>query len=84
MPKIFVGSHIERKDEYEKENNRLPISKEMAQKMIEEECNCKYMECSALTQKGLKDVFDEAIRTAIKSKVKPVIKKKEESSCSLM
>jgi Ras-related C3 botulinum toxin substrate 1 len=59
--------------------------RETARKIIEEEFQCKYMECSALTQEGLKGVFDEAMRMVIQKKIKPIVKKKKESSsCSLI
>lgn len=59
--------------------------RETARKIIEEEFQCKYMECSALTQEGLKGVFDEAMRMVIQKKLKPIVKKKKErSSCSLI
>ena len=42
------------------------------------------MECSALTQNGLKNIFDEAMRTVLKSKLTPMVKKKKESGCNLI
>ena len=36
-----------------------------AQQMVEDVGAVAYVECSALTQEGLKNVFDEAIRAAL-------------------
>jgi cell division control protein 42 len=46
-------------------NKQKPISIEQGEKLQKELRAVKYVECSALTQKGLKNVFDEAILAAL-------------------
>ncbi len=87
VPKIFVGNKVDLREEYQlikKDPKEAPIQKETARKVIEDEFQCKYMECSALTQNGLKEVFDEAMRTVLKTKAKPIVKKKKEAGCQLI
>lgn len=52
-----------------------PISYTQAVQLAKDIGSAKYLECSALTQKGLKNVFDEAIRVVLSPPARPKKKK---------
>ncbi|XP_052218364.1 cdc42 homolog [Dreissena polymorpha] len=69
-PFILVGTQVDLRDNYFElqrlqKNRQKPVSYEMGLRLANRVgANC-YVECSALTQKGLKAVFDNAILAVI-------------------
>jgi len=66
-PIILVGTKLDLRDHEDtisalKENNQSPISTSKGEKLAKEISAYKYVECSALTQKNLMLVFEEACR----------------------
>lgn len=69
-PFLLVGTCVDlRNDDTSIEklakNKQKPISVDKAEELATKLKAVKYVECSALTQKGLKNVFDEAILAAL-------------------
>ncbi|KAK3586055.1 hypothetical protein CHS0354_033177 [Potamilus streckersoni] len=78
-PIILVGTKLDLREDKEtierlREKKLTPIAYAQGLTMAKEIHAVKYLECSALTQKGLKQVFDEAIRAVMNPK--PLPKKK--------
>jgi len=85
IPIIIVGTQIDLRDDpivSEKldRQNKKPVSLEEGEQFARDMNVLKYVECSALTQKGLKNVFEEAIMAAI---ITPSAKKSEKR-CKLL
>lgn len=70
VPCIIVGTQIDLRDDAAAiskltRNRQKPISFESGERLAKELNAIKYLECSALSQCGLKNVFDEAILASI-------------------
>ncbi|KAL3317663.1 Rho GTPase protein rac1 [Cichlidogyrus casuarinus] len=83
-PIILVGLKADLKDNKDileelAKKKQTPITTPMALCMAKEIKAVRYMECSALTQVGLKNVFDEAIRAVLVP-----APKKSKSKCVLL
>ncbi|KAG5666582.1 hypothetical protein PVAND_014600 [Polypedilum vanderplanki] len=82
-PFILVGTQVDLREDINildklAKNKQKPISTDQAERLGKELKCAKYIECSALTQKGLKDVFDEAILATFDQNTK------SSSSCDLL
>ncbi|KAL3234915.1 Cell division control protein 42 [Nakaseomyces bracarensis] len=84
VPCLIVGTQVDLRDdkviiEKLRKQRLRPITAEQGERLARELRAVKYVECSALTQRGLKNVFDEAIVAALEP---PVIKKSKK--CTIL
>jgi len=84
-PILLIGTKIDLREDKEAlqalaENGHSPMKREQGQKLANKIRAVKYLECSALTQRGLKQVFDEAVRAVLRPQ--PI--RKRQRKCSLL
>eukprot|EP00731_Ephydatia_muelleri_P016337 Em0009g761a len=83
-PIVLVGTKMDLREDQQtietlKAKRLAPISYPQGLQLQKEIGAAKYMECSAITQKNLKLVFDEAIRSVLQPR-----KPEKKSKCSLL
>lgn len=76
VPFILVGTKKDQREDREtlkklKEQNLTPVTKQQGEALAREIRASKYLECSALSQEGVKDVFVEAVRAHLNPKPVP-------------
>jgi len=89
VPCIIVGTQIDLRDDptlMEKlaRQKQKPVEFMQGDKLARELGAVKYVECSALTQKGLKNVFDEAIVAALEPPLSDSRGKKKGRACTIL
>ncbi|XP_006806230.1 rho-related GTP-binding protein RhoU-like [Neolamprologus brichardi] len=70
MPVVLVGTQLDLREDVQvlihlAQNQQQPVSTEEGQRLAQELGAASFAECSALTQKNLKDTFDSAILASI-------------------
>lgn len=81
-PFILVGTKLDTRGDEEVINHlvakrQAPVTKSKGVDLCTELKGFKYIECSSLTQEGLKQVFDEAIRCVLIKRHTSTLKKKK-------
>ncbi|XP_003456406.1 ras-related C3 botulinum toxin substrate 1-like isoform X3 [Oreochromis niloticus] len=84
-PIILVGTKLDLRDDKDtleklKKNKISPITYSQGLALSKEIGSVKYLECSALTQRGVKTVFDEVVRAVLC----PSPIKKKANKCSVL
>ncbi len=78
-PFIIVGTKVDLRNDEEKTGSIM--AEEEGEQLAKEVGACQYLECSALTQEGLKMVFDGVVKAAL---VKPKGAGKEGCNCKIL
>ncbi|KAK2173695.1 hypothetical protein NP493_856g01009 [Ridgeia piscesae] len=76
-PLLLIGTKIDLREDKEvvgqlAAQTLSPVKREHGIKLASKIRAYKYLECSALTQRGLRQVFDEAVRAVLMPNVRPV------------
>ncbi|KYK59843.1 RacA [Drechmeria coniospora] len=87
IPIILVGTKLDLREDVAtldslRQKRMEPVSYEQALVCARDIKAYKYLECSALTQRNLKSVFDEAIRAVLNPR--PQYSKSKKSKCSIL
>ncbi|ELP86043.1 RAC GTPase, putative [Entamoeba invadens IP1] len=88
-PCLLVGTKLDMREDKDQlkrleEKKISPITTEQGEAKAKDINAVKYIECSALTQKNLRLVFDEAVRAVISPKNDAHSKKPTQNRCSLL
>ncbi|KAJ7743317.1 P-loop containing nucleoside triphosphate hydrolase protein [Mycena metata] len=80
VPFLVVGTQIDLRQDPEvlNQQDQPPVTTEQGARLAHQLGAAKYVECSALTQEGLEDVFREAILATLKWPIPPF---KRDSKC---
>ena len=88
VPIILVGTKIDLREDRDTlsqlaQIGQSPVKREQAVKMANKIKALNYIECSALTQRGLKNVFEEAVRCVL-FPPKLALKRSNSNKCRVM
>lgn len=86
IPIILVGTKLDLREDPDtnarlRDRRMQPITYAQASQLAREINAVKYLECSALTQKGLKGVFDEAIRCVLSP---APVRRRKKNNCAIL
>jgi len=85
-PRLLVGTKIDMRNKEEElaklRADKKPVTLEEGQALAKKIRARKYLECSALTQQGLAQVFEEAVRMAVTKEV--ITEPKKRRGCTLL
>ncbi|OXA60545.1 Ras-related C3 botulinum toxin substrate 1 [Folsomia candida] len=84
-PILLIGTKLDLRDDKEalqqlSEQGLTPVKREQGQRLANKIRAVKYLECSALTQRGLRQVFDEAVRSVLR----PEPQRRRQGNCIVL